>query len=438
MGITSQTRVTSIVMKKIGLLCIFLMLVAAVCANWLYKPELYWLKVNVQKYTIRNIEQNYGVHKFALKVLAKLSSWLPSYDHIDLLRDRDQIGALNYKHDPYINDFSYEIIDIESEDAFRAALKQAKPGQHLVFKPGSYFFDGSYLPIAASGEPELPIVIKAQTANTVTLNFNLIEGLLISGAYIKIENLTFMGAKATKRSIEHAIHLAGNADFTTIQNNQFINFNAHIKSNGKMAKDGSRQYPDNVKIINNNFYNEAKRNTTSPASPIDVVGGNNWLIAHNFIADFGKSGRRGRGATYGLFLKGASTNGIIENNLINCAWQVPHSSAKDIRIGISLGNGGTGEKFCPNGHCQYEHLNGKIRHNTIINCSNDVGIYINKGKETLISNNIIMNSLGIEVRYQQSSALITDNYLDGLIRSSKSATIQSENNQASSQFIPHQ
>ena len=209
----------------------------------------------------------------------------------------------------------------------------------------------------------------------------------------------------------------------------FINFNSHIKSNGVKDKNGKIVFPSNVTVIHNNFYNEWKRVTDSPTTPIDVVGGDNWKIIDNFIADFGRTGRQGKGGvSYGAFLKGAGTNGLMQGNLVACSWRVPYSSTKDIRVGLSLGGGGTNKNFCADSACDFEHDKGTIRENSIINCPNDVGIYLNKAKNTEVFNNRLVNTLGIDVRYPISNARIYNNMHDGRIRARDGAALDAFDN----------
>ena len=400
------------------------------------KPYLYELRVNIEKYTQRNIPQNTGIHKLALILFKKASILLPNYDHFALNRQPLELGVGTYKSASDSILQAYQQIYVGNNTEIITALKNSTPGTVINILPGKYSFEGSYLVFNASGNEFAPIILRANSIGEVIFDMNLHEGILLSSSYVKIENIIFQGRKTPHDSIEHAIHIVGNADYVEISHNEFINFNAHIKSNGIPDKNGQRIFPDNVKISYNNFYNQWKRNTISPASPIDVVGGKNWVINNNFIADFAKYGQQGRGVTYGLFLKGASENGLIENNLVNCSWQVPHTSPNDVRIGISLGNGGTGKRFCmDNSQCNFEHYNGTIRNNTVLNCKNDISIYINKGKKTTIYNNLIINSLGIEVRWPASSAHIYGNILDGRIKVTHGASaILTENSKSVDYF----
>lgn len=419
-------------MKKI----IFILLSIPLISSYLYKTELIELRVNIEKYTQRNIIQNSGFHKLALIIIQKVSQILPQNQHVDISRPKDQVGTGKYNPPGTFNNQVYENVYVSNTDDIIKAITNSMPGTIINIAPGEYTLDkGQYIHFNASGLHNAPIVLRASTLGSVTFNMQLKEGILLTASYVTIENIVFIGEKRKYDTIEHAFHIVGNADHVTITHNEFINFNAHIKANGKPNKDGTRDYPDYVNISHNNFYNQWKRNTASPASPIDVVGGKYWTVSNNFIADFSKSGHKGYGVTYGLFLKGASENGIIENNLVNCEWKIPHTSTKDVRIGISLGNGGTGKQFCMSNNCLFEHSNGVINNNTILNCKNDVAIYINKGKDTIISNNYIANSLGIEVRHSISSAEITNNFLDGRIKATQGAKKTTANNNSVESYL---
>lgn len=411
---------------KLSLLVILVFIAGSV----FFKPYFYEFKVNVDKYTQRNIPQNTGIHKFALQVIKLGNNIFPNYKHAIIFRDNKEVGIDATANDSEIDYFTIGFLQVfvKTEQELQQALQGALPGTVINIYPGSYHFSGPYISFASSGTLNAPIILKADKVGDVIFNFDLREGILLSGSHIKIKNIIFKGTKKDIDTIEHAIHIVGNADDIEIYHNEFINFNAHIKANGRPNKDEGRDYPDNVSIINNNFFNEWKRNTSSSTTPIDVVGGKNWLIKNNFIADFGKYGKHGRGVTYGLFLKGASENGLIENNLVNCAWHIPHTSPNDIRIGISLGDGGTGQRYCMGGKCDYEHNNGVIKNNTILNCKNDVAIYINKGRNTSISQNIIVNSVGIELRWSESTGAVFDNTLDGRIKITHGAKAFVKNN----------
>src|SRR3546814_1781609 len=93
---------------------------------------------------------------------------------------------------------------------------------------------------------------------------------------------------------------------------------------------------------------------------------------------------------------------------------IPYTTLfRSIRIGFSFGGGGTAQRFCRNNSCTNEHYDGVARSNVIMDCPNDVGIYLNKSKGTLIHNNALINTRGIDVRYEGTSDLIVNKVING-------------------------
>ena len=197
-------------------------------------------------------------------------------------------------------------------------------------------------------------------------------------------------------------------------------YNAMIKANGEgvTLPGGSKKrlYPSNVLIEDNLFYNTARRKTANPVTYVDVVGGSGWVIRHNFFADFAKDETTDL-PSYGAFLKGTSRNGIIERNLVLCEWR--HKGGA--RVGLSLGGGGTDPTLCQIEGCPYEHLSGIVRNNIIANCSDDVGIYLNKAQDSRIYNNTLYNTFGILSQFVPTSSHIANNIVTGNITDRRGA-----------------
>src|SRR3546814_8922576 len=63
-----------------------------------------------------------------------------------------------------------------------------------------------------------------------------------------------------------------------------------------------------------------------------------------------------------------------------------------------------------------------------MDCPNDVGIYLNKSKGTLIHNNALINTRGIDVRFAGTSALIVNNVIDGRILARSGGQYSQSNN----------
>lgn len=310
----------------------------------------------------------------------------------------------------------------------RKAINKAVPGDDIVIKPGSFRTRG--FSFERSGTKDKPIRFRAETPGTVQILADDPELIRVRGSNWIFEGLDLRGDCSPAGRCQHAFHIVGDAENTIIRKNRIRDFNAAIKSNGRMERrtnaNGKSEeylaYPDNVVISGNYIYNTHPRVTRSPVTLIDVVGGKGWVIRQNLIADFQKV--RGNGVSYAAFLKGNSSDGVIERNLVMCEWK--HKGG--VRLGLSLGGGGTDGRSCGGGKCTIEHTNGILRNNIILNCPQDVGIYLNKAKDSRIYNNTLINTKGIDVRFDASSAKIVNNIIFGAIDDRNGGTHTASNN----------
>lgn len=315
------------------------------------------------------------------------------------------------QHHERLLPFKYSrITTVDSEAEILAAIKNARAGDDIVIAPGRYFIKARQIYLKVDGNEYSPIRLRAEKFGEVTMMFDTMEGMVIQGDYWAVENIKIMGSCPVVSHCEHAIHIVG-ANHTIIKNNEMRNFNSIIKANG-YGPMNNRQYPDDVLIEHNTFINDSVRPTDSAVTLIDSLSGNDWVIRKNIIANNSKGG--GDNISYAAFLKGNSQNGLFEQNIVDCEKSLADDGS--IRIGLSLGGGGTGLSYCREGICPVEHNAGVIKNNLIVNCSQDVGIYLNKASNTIISHNTILNSTGIDVRFPESSATIVNNLLSGSIR----------------------
>jgi len=283
------------------------------------------------------------------------------------------------------------------------ALKKVQPGETILVADGEYLLQGKrFMTSSEIASESHPIILRAEHPGQAKLLLSSTEGIFLNHPYWTITGFRFIG-KCSNSACEHAIHIVGDANHTTVSNNEFIDFNAALKING--SKD---QYPDNGTINNNHFHFTQPRNTRSSVTPVNLDHANNWVITHNIIRDFVKTG--GNRISYGAFIKGGAINGIIENNLVICNTSQNQNTTS--QVGLSIGGGGMNNR---RDYAPYEAKNIIIRNNIISNC-NDVGIYINKGQESLINNNTLFNTSGIDIRFQESSAFIVNNLLSGKLR----------------------
>jgi hypothetical protein len=308
-------------------------------------------------------------------------------------------------------------ISILDDDMLIGELKAAKPGSLLIMSPGNYRVDKSYIGVTQPGTADSRITLMAKHLGDVTINLDSVDGFLVVAPYWSFKNLIIQGDCKDDSRCEHAFHVVGAAHHTEIHNNVLRNFNAAIKVNA-----ANNQQPNDGLITNNAIFNAAPRKTTKPVTPVDIVAASNWTIARNFIADFAKNG--GDYTSYGAFAKGAGFKNIFEQNVILCEWQ--HSGGK--RIGISLGGGGTGAKYCADDACILEQANSTLRNNIIGNCPMEVGLYLNQSQGSEIYNNLFFNTRGIDLSGDQTTAMLYNNIIDGRVVSKNGAQFRSENN----------
>ena len=318
---------------------------------------------------------------------------------------------------------SLNTVQVDDVETLLKAVKNAQPGDAITLQPGTYALHGRRISLGGHGIPDAPIYVRAQNFGEVEIELDMLEGFFVDKSYWVFENLKIRGTCADDSDCEHAFHIFGPAIGVTIRNNELTDFNAALKVNGD-RREGREIFPDFGLVQNNSLYNTRPRRTSKPSTPLNINSGNGWVVSANFIADFSKG--KGNRVSYAAFMKGNSEGGVFERNLIVCHWRLPLDG--DIRLGLSLGGGGTGDQFCRKGDCQTEHTGGIIRNNIIARCPADVGIYLNRAAQTQIHNNLLIANVGIDVRFETSSASIHNNIVEGKIRNRDGGIHHADNN----------
>jgi hypothetical protein len=290
-----------------------------------------------------------------------------------------------------------------------AALKRAEPGDEIILAAGTYPIKSRNIEILRGGTAAQPIVVKARRLGDAVIELDSLEGFWVNAPYWTFENLEFKGVAKNHDYGEHAFHIVGGGNGFVLRNSRLHEFNSMIKGNGHRGGDGETHFPDNVLIENNHFYNSEIRRTSHPVTFIDVVGPDRWIVRGNLIADFCKG--EGDRISYGAFLKGNSSEGVFENNLVIGEYR----TTGGVRVGLSLGGGGSGAQFSRNGSNEVEHAGGVVRNNLVMYCS-DVGLYLNKARDTKVFNNTFYRTMGLDVRFPASSAVIRNNLLSSRIK----------------------
>lgn len=308
---------------------------------------------------------------------------------------------------------------VRTAEQLRAAIHEANPGEVIELLPGIYRFN-NYVMTRRAGTGHRPIVVSGRDPTTVIVEFATEEGFFVNQPHWIFQNLTIKGVCEADSHCEHAFHVVGEARGTKIRNNRIEDFNAHIKINGV-----GEDWPDGGVIEFNTLTNNRLRKTGQPVTLIDLVGANQWLITDNFVSNFVKGGLDR--TSYGIFMKGAGKGGRIERNLVLCTTR--EISQAGVRVGISVGGGGTGQEFCRDKACKAEFFTGLVANNIVAHC-NDFGIDVFRSGLITIAHNTLINTAGIDVRESPATAHLYGNLVEGMVRARNGAKAKNEMNEA--------
>ena len=324
------------------------------------------------------------------------------------------------------------VINVSTPQALTTAIGNAMPGDEIVLANGTYPLTG--VTCAANGTATQPIIVRAETQFGANIDFDALEGFRVTGAHWHFEGLDVEGVCADDNNCEHAFHVMGAAHGFVLRKSRVMNFNAQLKVNAAMVG-GVYVTPNNGLVEYNTIGDDRGRATANPVTKLNIDTGEDWIVRGNYLHDAYKM--QGDGISYAAFMKSGSKRGLFERNLVLCS----HVTTGGTRIGLSFGGGGTGAQFCapafdPNVPCSVEHDGGTMRNNIIANCS-DVGIYLNKAKDSHILFNTLIGTAGVDFRFDTTSGEAVGNLLTGIIRARDNAMLNESSNQmnvAVSQF----
>ncbi|MSP24186.1 MAG: PE-PGRS family protein [Myxococcales bacterium] len=309
-------------------------------------------------------------------------------------------------------------VNVSDAASLVTAIGAAKAGDTIILANGDYALSG--VSCSASGTELAPIVVKGATPLGAHISFDALEGFKVAGAHWHFEGLDISGVCAVDDNCEHAFHVVGKAVGFRLRSSRVRDFNAQLKVNAAQNGNGWDS-PDGGVVEYCDIGDTKPRVTGNPVSKLNINNANDWVVRGSVIHDFHKNG--GNGVSYGAFMKGGGHGGLFERNLVLCSQDVATGGT---RLGLSFGGGGTGNQFCApaydaNVPCSIEHDGGTLRNNLIMACS-DVGVYVNRGKNTRLLHNTIINTAGVDYRFDTSSGASVNNLTMGKIRDRDGAT----------------
>jgi MYXO-CTERM domain-containing protein len=320
---------------------------------------------------------------------------------------------------------SAEDVPVATADELLAAIAAAAPGDVIVVADGTYALTGASC--TADGTEDQPIVVRGATHLGALIELDSLEGFRVSGAHWHFEDLDVQGVCGSDPDCEHAFHVTGGAEGFVLRNSRVRDFNAQLKVNAQPDDDGVYHIPHRGLIEGNELRDTSPRETDAPVTKLNIDTGDGWIVRANVIADFHKNG--GNGISYGAFMKSGGSGGLFERNLVLCTDAVDTGGT---RIGLSFGGGGTGAQFCapefdPDVDCDPEHTDGVMRNNVIARCS-DVGIYLNLAANTKVLHNTLIDTAGIDFRFESTTGEADGNVLGGDIEGREGGTFTAGTN----------
>ncbi len=314
-------------------------------------------------------------------------------------------------------------LPVSTSAELTAALAAARGGDSVILATGTYRLTGASCATAASAAA--PIIVRAATPLGARIEFDGLEGFRVSGPGWRFEGLEVRGVCAVDSDCEHAFHVSGAADDFVLRGSRLVDFNAQLKVNAALVG-ATMQAPDRGLIEGNELFDTHARATSNPTTKLNIDSGDDWVLRRNYIHDFQKGG--GDNVSYAAFLKSGGKRGVMEHNLVVCST----TGGAGTRIGLSLGGGGTAPQFCAPAFsaatpCAVEHDGGTLRNNIIAACS-DVGIYLNRGRDSHVLYNTLVATAGIDFRFDTTTGEAVGNLLTGQLRMRDGATFTGTGN----------
>lgn len=318
-------------------------------------------------------------------------------------------------------------VRVTTEPELRAAIGAAQPGDVITLADGTYAL-GSKLSCTTAGTAAMPIVVRGEQPFGATLESNTLIAIGVSAPFWHFEDFAMRGVCTNDSNCEHAFQVTGRATDVVLRHLRLVDFNAQLKVNASAAGDGGYDMPHRGLVEACELYDSRPRATSNPVTKLNIDTGDDFVVRDNLIRDFAKNG--GNFVSYGSFMKSGGKRGVYERNLVLCA--SAGQAMTDTRIGLSFGGGGTGAQFCAPGFdanipCSVEHTDGVMRNNIIANCS-DVGVYLNRARNTSVLHNTLVGTNGVDFRFDTTSGRAVGNLLTSNIRARDLGTFTATQN----------
>jgi hypothetical protein len=328
-------------------------------------------------------------------------------------------------------------VPVDSTAGLIAAVVGARPGDDIVLADGTYVLPGDHggshgVDCLAAGTAAAPITVRAARPLGARIESSAVEAFAVGAPYWHFDGLDIRGVCPDDSRCEHAFHVVGRAVGFAMRGNRVADFNAQLKVN---AAGDDHALPDDGLVEGNLFLDTHPRRTANPVTPVNIDNAAGWVVRANLIRNFHKAG--GDGVSYGAYAKGGARGPVFERNLVLCATGEESGEGGGgggERIGLSFGGGGMAPALCAPAWsgaapCDPEVEGGVMRNNVVADCS-DVGVYLNRARDTRLLYNTLVATGGVVFRFAGSTGEAVGNVLASSIRTRQGGSVTMADNLA--------
>lgn len=260
-----------------------------------------------------------------------------------------------------ISAFAADVKVTTKEDLYKA-VKASKPGDTITMANNTWF--DVELNFNAHGEPNNPIVLRAETAGKVILRGT--SRIMISGTYLVVEGLWFnRGNTQGKPVITFKKNPETVAKYCRVTNCAITDYNPSDRAEGY---NWVELWGKNNRVDHNSFYGKTNQ------GPVLIVG------------------LKGNEENY-------NNNHRIDNNYFGYRPALGSNGGETIRVGTS--------------HVSMESSRTIIEENLFEKCNGEVEIISNKTCDNIIRNNLFVESEGVLTLRHGNRCLVEGNVFFG-------------------------
>ena len=291
-----------------------------------------------------------------------------------------------------------QVLLVKSSGELQSALRRAPPGATVLIADGEYLLDRS-LDISV---PNLVLRSRSGDRDKVTLRCGGMDeervgsALSVSASDVTIADLTvgWVG--------NHGVQVRGEKGAS-----RTVLHNLRVVDAGQQLIKGSFGYTDQYAddcLVACSLLEYTRHAPSDYTNGVDVLGGNNWIVRDNRFVNIRGPESGGWKAGPAILFWANSSGTVVERNVV-----------VDCYRGIALGIGAGVSRFARERDRRYDHQQGVIRNNVVVNRNEwaDEGIEVNACRDVTVEHNTVLNegklSWSIGLRFPMTTGRVRNN-----------------------------